>query len=162
MLNRPAQSSSPPAIDEVPITCHHISQDTLKVNSDSKDMDNLLKSLRRYYDSVRTKRQLNLNVPAGFRQKSHVQQLFHNFTPPRKARSEDPIISQVTSNLPIQFLSDIVNLLRYLQQMTLWPLISSLLISLWSLFTLLLMHPLVCLYRFSVVSTKCLYLFHPV
>jgi len=32
---------------------------------------------------VKTKRQLNLNVPAGFRQSSNLQKNFYSFTPPR-------------------------------------------------------------------------------
>jgi hypothetical protein len=100
-----SKSSSIPDIDNFTDVCHHINQDTSDVTSDSKDMNNLLKSLRRYYDSVRTKRQLNLNVPAGFHQTSQVQQLFHNFMPPKKA----PDITQDTSLLPVQLLSDITN-----------------------------------------------------
>jgi conjugal transfer/entry exclusion protein len=56
-------------------------------DSTSKDMDNLLKSLRQYYDSVRTKRQLTMPVPAGFCQQTNLQQLFQSFTPPRKAQT---------------------------------------------------------------------------
>ncbi|MFN9978541.1 MAG: hypothetical protein ACK53Y_01440, partial [bacterium] len=32
---------------------------------------------------MKTKRPINLNVPAGFRQSSNLQKNFHSFTPPR-------------------------------------------------------------------------------
>ncbi len=51
-------------------------------------MDYLLRSLRRYYDEVKTKRQLQLDTPAGFRQTSTHNQLFQSFTPPRKTQQQ--------------------------------------------------------------------------
>jgi hypothetical protein len=57
-------------------------------------IDNLLSSLRCYYKGVKTKRQLNLDVPAGFRQSSDLQRQFRTLTPPRKA-------SQTSSNIPL-------------------------------------------------------------
>jgi hypothetical protein len=53
----------------------------------TKDMDHLLKSLRQYYATVKTKCQLNLHVPAGFCQATNLQTLFWSFTPPRKSKS---------------------------------------------------------------------------
>jgi hypothetical protein len=98
-------SSLHSTVDAFPSVCRHILQETSNDVSDPKDLDNLLKSLRQYYDSVRTKRQHNLQVPAGFRPTSQLQQMFHNFTPPRKARSEES--GNITDNTdhPIQLLS---------------------------------------------------------
>jgi hypothetical protein len=50
---------------------------------------NILQSLCQYYTVIKTKRQLNLNVPAGYRSASDLQKQFRSFTPPRKARSGD-------------------------------------------------------------------------
>jgi hypothetical protein len=53
--------------------------------------NNLLKSLRQYYSDVKTKRQFNLNVPAGFRPSSTHQKDFNIFAPPCKARSAEAL-----------------------------------------------------------------------
>jgi hypothetical protein len=63
------------------------------VSQECKKLDNLLSSLRQYYKDVKTKRQLNLDVPAGFRQSSDLQRQFRTLTPPRKA-------SQIYSTIP--------------------------------------------------------------
>jgi len=52
---------------------------------------------------VKTKRQLNLNVPAGFRQSSNLQKNFHSFTPPRRSSllvedNIEPILPIVQDN----------------------------------------------------------------
>jgi hypothetical protein len=65
--------------------CWHVDQFHSDINTESKNLDNLLKSLRQYYKEVKTKCQLNLNVPAGFRQSSNLQKNFHSFTPPRQS-----------------------------------------------------------------------------
>ncbi|MFN9980444.1 MAG: hypothetical protein ACK53Y_11040, partial [bacterium] len=44
-----------------------------------KKQDNLLHTLCQYYDEVKTKRQLNLNVPAGFRNNSSLQRQVLDF-----------------------------------------------------------------------------------
>jgi len=72
-------------------------------------MANLLKSLRRYYESVRSHRELNIPVPAGFRQRNHLQQLYHSFTPPRKARA------QLLSDISADVTEDTVGLLSHIQ-----------------------------------------------
>ncbi len=51
--------------DTTDIVCH-VTQFQDEVQHEAKNIDNLLKSLRRYYKGVKTKRQLNLDVPAGF------------------------------------------------------------------------------------------------
>jgi hypothetical protein len=71
-------------------------------HTDSKVIDeipqgNILKDLRHYYNTVTTKRQLGLDVPAGFRSHSmhHRQHILH--TPPRKSTHDQPGI-QTPSN----------------------------------------------------------------
>jgi hypothetical protein len=47
--------------------CNHITQFQTDVDVESTKVDNLLLSLQCYYNEVKTKRQLNMEVPAGFR-----------------------------------------------------------------------------------------------
>jgi hypothetical protein len=51
----------------------------------TKRADNLLKTLRQYYKEIKTKRQLSLDVPAGFCKSSNLQQNSRTLTPPRKS-----------------------------------------------------------------------------
>jgi hypothetical protein len=55
---------SPPTTDSF---CRNFKQFTEDVTKETKYLDNLLVSLRNYYKEVKTKCQLNLNLPAGFR-----------------------------------------------------------------------------------------------
>jgi hypothetical protein len=61
---------------------------------------NLLKSLREYYSDVKTKRQLNLDVSAGFCQRSTLQKDFNAFLPPCKLglAAELPLLQSSTSS----------------------------------------------------------------
>jgi hypothetical protein len=52
--------------------CQSLKQFTTEVMQETKYLDNLLKSLRQYYKEVKSRRQLNLNVPAGFRQDTRI------------------------------------------------------------------------------------------
>ncbi len=52
-------------------SCRHITQFQNDVSLESRKVDNLLATLRQYYKEIKTKRQLNLEVPAGFRQDSN-------------------------------------------------------------------------------------------
>jgi hypothetical protein len=54
---------------------------------ETKALESILCSLRRYYSEVKTKRQLGLEVPASFRSSSTLQQNFCCFTPPRRAKT---------------------------------------------------------------------------
>jgi len=51
-------------------TCKHLTQPSSPITIDSKKEDNLLHNLRQYYSEVKTKRQLNMETPAGFRQRN--------------------------------------------------------------------------------------------
>lgn len=48
--------------------CRNLKDFTTEVTKETKYLDNLLKNIRQYYKEVKTRRQLNLDVPAGFRQ----------------------------------------------------------------------------------------------
>jgi len=67
--------------------CRHtvIQENDIEHNKDK----NLLQSLRQYYSEVKTKRQLNLNRPAGFRSSSTLQKDYNIFNPPCKAQSAE-------------------------------------------------------------------------
>jgi hypothetical protein len=53
--------------------CRNVKQFQSEVQQESKNLDNIMKRLRQYYKEIKTKRQLNLEVPAGFRQSSTLQ-----------------------------------------------------------------------------------------
>jgi hypothetical protein len=80
--------------------CRIIHHDSLEAATAPKHEDNLLRTLRRYYETVKSKRQLCLNTPAGFRQSSQLQQLYTTFTPPRKARQpfDNTGLPDITTN----------------------------------------------------------------
>lgn len=83
--------------------CRNITQEQSDSLNDAKDVDNLLRELRRYYDDVKLHRKLSLPVPAGFRQNNNLQQLYQSFTPPRKARaSADLPSSDILSTKQIE------------------------------------------------------------
>jgi len=79
--------------------CRHLNVVNDLSNS-TTTQDNFMQDLRRYYSEVKTKRQLGLNIPAGFRSRSNHQQQFILHTPPRKSSNistRDPV-SLVPSN----------------------------------------------------------------
>ena len=58
--------------------CRQVLQFQETVDKESKYLDNLLLQLRDYYTSIKTKRQLNMEVPAGFRRTNlHQQNVAH-------------------------------------------------------------------------------------
>jgi len=69
--------------------CRNLKQFTTEVTQETKYLDNLLKNLRQYYKEVKTRRQLNLNVPAGFRQDTRQNQERRNYTALQNTSSPD-------------------------------------------------------------------------
>jgi hypothetical protein len=67
-------NSSISSLDKHSNYCHHVMQFQNDVASESKKVDNLLCQLRQYYQNVKTRRQLDLEVSTGFRQQSQYQQ----------------------------------------------------------------------------------------
>jgi hypothetical protein len=71
--------------DNTSIFCRNVKRFQTEVEQESKNLDNIMKHLRRYYKEIKTNRQLNLEVPAGFRQSSTLQQDYHPFLLPQKS-----------------------------------------------------------------------------
>jgi hypothetical protein len=65
--------------------CRNMMQLTSDIKVETDKIDNILQDLRSYYSTIKTKRQLGLNVPAGFHQDSSLQQQFKIHSPPRKS-----------------------------------------------------------------------------
>jgi hypothetical protein len=72
-------SNSSHVIDTTNLKCHHVTQLSKPNPVIEKKEDNLLCNLQHYYGEVKTKRQLNLEVPAGFRQKNTFQHQVQDF-----------------------------------------------------------------------------------
>jgi hypothetical protein len=77
-----------------------------KIATSEHDVDNILCSLRRYYSEIKTKRQLSLDLPAGFCQDNTLQRNYKEFLPPEKISSADPttvehhLLSTVSDIIP--------------------------------------------------------------
>jgi len=56
--------------------CRHTTQLNSDIQKETIHLNNILKDLRQYYASVKTKRQLGFDVPAGFRQDDDLQRQF--------------------------------------------------------------------------------------
>jgi hypothetical protein len=72
-VSRPSVPSS-----SAPVCCH-ITDFQKDIMHKTDHLDHLLLSLRQYYDTVKTKHQLQLEVPAGFRQESTHQKQLKSF-----------------------------------------------------------------------------------
>ena len=84
-------------LDYPPMTsfCRKLSDFTEEVDKETKHIDNILKDLRDYYASIKTKRQLGLDVHAGFRREPTHKQQFIMYSPTRKSSK---ISSNITEN----------------------------------------------------------------
>ena len=58
--------------------CRSINQFSDGVKVESEKVNNLLNALQQYYSEIKTCRQLNFEVPAGFRQKNQYQKMCHD------------------------------------------------------------------------------------
>jgi len=82
----PVSNSGKPMLDVSPcspsanntILSRHISQFQSDIKSESAKVDNLLASLHQYYKDIKTKRQMNLEMPAGFHQENDLQHTFRD------------------------------------------------------------------------------------
>jgi len=61
------------------VKCNHITQLSHEEKICEKKADNLLRNLRTYYGDIKTKRQLNLEVPAGFRTSTNYQRQVRDY-----------------------------------------------------------------------------------
>jgi hypothetical protein len=90
--------------------CRNLKEFTNDVTKETKYLDNLLKNLRQYYKEAKTKRQLNLDVPAGFRRATTQQRQLRDFWHSQlkypsvecdsTLPSEPSLLSQVSDTLP--------------------------------------------------------------
>jgi hypothetical protein len=80
-----------PVVQQEHSLCWNITQFQEELSNETDHIDDLLRRLRRYYTEIKTKRQLGLNVPAGFRSLSKLQQDFRSINPPRRAKSLDDL-----------------------------------------------------------------------
>jgi hypothetical protein len=92
--------------------CRHITHHDGSATITSKKESNLLCDLRQYYNEVKTKRQLNMNVPAGFRHNTSFQRRVHDFrlentSPPELSTSDINNTSSLPDSLDLSSLSDI-------------------------------------------------------
>jgi len=90
------------------ILCSSLPPSHLNTHHEVSTKDKLLPELRQYYDTIKTKRQLKLKVPAGFHQLNSIQKLCPTKVPPRKS-SRDLLAESATPlsfNKLSSFLSD--------------------------------------------------------
>jgi len=80
--------------------CQNITQLQDAIVEETKELDNILRTLRQYYSTIKTKRQLGLEVLAGFGSSSTLQQSYRSLTPPRRAKRAilDKSITQPEQN----------------------------------------------------------------
>jgi len=88
--------------------CRKITQFQEELSQETEHLDNILRNLRRYYKEVKSKRQLGLEVPAGFRSLSELQKTFQNFSPPRRSKSATNLPS--SDSLALHKISEIMDM----------------------------------------------------
>jgi hypothetical protein len=73
-------SISDPVIPTSPsIFCRQVSELVSDINVETVKLDNILRDLRQYYATTKTKRQLGLDVPAGFQCDSSLSKQFKSY-----------------------------------------------------------------------------------
>jgi len=65
--------------EQARLTCRHMQQFQDRVLQETEHIDNILHLLHLSYQNIKTKRQLDMEVPAGFRKMSHHAQLFNEY-----------------------------------------------------------------------------------
>lgn len=92
----------------IKVDCRPVTQIDTTASIASKKEDNLLCNLRQYYDDVKTKRRLNMNVPVGFQHNTSFQRQVRDFylentSPPEPAMLDtDFIVPETSSETSIQ------------------------------------------------------------
>jgi len=76
-----AQSHSLTVQSSTPL-CRNIMEFQNNLQHETKQLDNILRELCQYYADIKTKRQLGLDIPAGFQRSSDHQKEFILYTPP--------------------------------------------------------------------------------
>jgi hypothetical protein len=67
------------SMEPTDVFCRNLKQFMNDVTQETKYLDNLLKNLHQYYKEIKTRRQLNLNVLAGFRQDTLLNREHHDY-----------------------------------------------------------------------------------
>jgi len=83
-----------------PTYCCNIT-DLNTTSDDDLSSNNILADLRKYYDEVKTKRQLGLDVPAGFRSTTTRSKQLILHTPPRKSAQKNVSCLQESISTPV-------------------------------------------------------------
>jgi hypothetical protein len=83
------------------IHCSHITKSNLLDSIASENENNILFNLRQYYGEVKTKRQLNLDVPAGFRHGNNFQHQVRDYHLGNKALPDLSKLNQETECVSI-------------------------------------------------------------
>jgi hypothetical protein len=102
----PISSSSldcAPTVDKAPAElvlpsdsfCSHLTTFQSELKDETTLLDNLLSSLKEYYHTVKTKRQLDLEVPAGFRRDTNHQRLLREYL---RSSTSPPVTDIATSS----------------------------------------------------------------
>jgi hypothetical protein len=88
---------------DLPMTyCCHLKEFQSTVNDEATYLDNLLSSLRNYYQTVKTKQQLDLEIPAGFHRLNNHQRLFGcSKLPPHASKEMESLSDIMESNTPL-------------------------------------------------------------
>jgi hypothetical protein len=87
--------------------CRHVVQSRTPVQPDSHKDENLLATLHQYYKEIKTKRQLNLVLPAGFHQENDIQRtlrdakLYHLSSPTLPDSSNLDTLPYISSSTSI-------------------------------------------------------------
>jgi hypothetical protein len=99
----PLSSSTMKSTDAI---CNHTIQDQSNIINKQNHSENVLKSLHQYYSKSQTKRKLNMNLQAGFRQDSTIQRNYKEFLPPDTSSKPVPtsddfhLLSTFSESLP--------------------------------------------------------------
>ena len=88
--------------------CRKITQFQEELSQETEHLDNILRNLRRYYKEVKSKCQLGLEVPAGFRSLSELQKTFQKSSPPRRSKSATNLPS--SDSLALHKISEIMDM----------------------------------------------------
>jgi len=80
----------------------HVTQPDRGLIIEPTGEDNILRQLRKFYQEVKHKRQLNLDVPAGFCRDTTHQQNYRYATPPRKTKQDHQSSLETNTDQPLE------------------------------------------------------------
>jgi hypothetical protein len=86
--------------------CRNFRNFTTEVTKETKNLDNLLKSLCQYYKGIKTKWQLNLDIPAGFRQDSTLRRQIHDHHLIQIPQNNTSSLPTISDDIPLELSVD--------------------------------------------------------